>query len=203
MKRCSYLGVGTTLCSPKPLRRRTPPTSRCNSLLEGRISAGEPWRVCVRAAPARALNSIFVHISVNLYYQHTKLYVLLCKIHIQCESCVPPCCTRAAVPERASHVLMRARRASGRFFRGLDGPWTPRKNLPVSSRRCSSTPGPRAACSTVPGAVPIAAAARVTGLLTTCMHSQYPMISFHNPGIICIGIPYACKSYACTDLLCL
>jgi hypothetical protein len=30
----------------------------------------------------------------------------------------------------------------------------------------------------------------VTGVLTTCMHSQYPMISFHNPGIICTGIPY-------------
>ena len=32
--------------------------------------------------------------------------------------------------------------------------------------------------------------ARVTGVVTTCMHSQYPMISFHNTGIICTGIPY-------------
>eukprot|EP01043_Picozoa_sp_COSAG02_P063502 COSAG02_NODE_9021_length_2358_cov_1.832669_4_plen_77_part_00 len=30
------------------------------------------------------------------------------------------------------------------------------------------------------------------------------MISFHNPGIICTGIPYTCISYSCThEVLCL
>ncbi len=53
----------------------------------------------------------------------------------------------------------------------------------------------RVACSTVPGAASIAGAARVTGLLTTCMHSQSPMISFHNPGIICTGIPYTVPEF--------
>ena len=62
------------------------------------MHARDRWPMAMHArGGSRAVNSILVHISLNLYYQHTKLYVLLCKIHIQCEPCVPPCCTRAAV----------------------------------------------------------------------------------------------------------
>ena len=79
---------------------------------------------------------------------------------------------------------------SGLFFRTVPQGPTVRKNSPESQGPDAAPRGPRAALPRYLVRLRSPGAARATGVLTTCMHSQYPMISFHNPGIICTGIPY-------------
>eukprot|EP01043_Picozoa_sp_COSAG02_P000512 COSAG02_NODE_9_length_59728_cov_36.104714_35_plen_74_part_00 len=67
--------------------RRWPP----RFFLDPAPLAGAP---CALAAHRpRAVNSILVHISLNLHYQHTKLYVLL---YVKSTYNVNPVCPRAA-----------------------------------------------------------------------------------------------------------